>query len=351
MSRPAQAGLAGRAGRVDAGDLVDHVEGHADRLDRRGIHGDIAWPIAAAARAARPASCSTRPLPAGSLHEIWIGSVLPGFGVSRCDSDSGSPTGSPLTSTIMSPPESRPAAAGEPLADGHDRADLHRQAQLAHRPRLQASTSITCGGCFESLTRLARGRPLAALDLERDRPQRLLGQNGVSAPCRWRPSGRRPRSPCRDPAAATDDLGFRYGGELRQIFSSGIARPAQCRSCGGLPPGLRRGRQLVPVLLAVRPADQQRARPAVVEHRRLLEIVEAQELVAAGRARRSASSCEPGLDASTQAAPPGDVPPTIAGISLTPSRKATAARITAKIRFMITPAEMIAMRAGTAWPG
>jgi hypothetical protein len=53
----------------------------------------------------------------------------------------------------------------------------------------------------------------------------------------------------------------------------------------------------------------------------------------------------------SQAGPPGVTPPTTAGISSTPMRKAIAARITAKIKFMITPAEIMAIRAGTDFAG
>jgi hypothetical protein len=52
-----------------------------------------------------------------------------------------------------------------------------------------------------------------------------------------------------------------------------------------------------------------------------------------------------------QAAPPGRTLDSSQVISFTPSPSAHDAISTAKITFMITPAEMIAIRSGTLWAG
>ena len=59
----------------------------------------------------------------------------------------------------------------------------------------------------------------------------------------------------------------------------------------------------------------------------------------------------PVLSPARQAAPPGRTLDSSQVISRTPSPKAQDAMSTAKITFMITPAEMIAIRFGTLWAG
>ena len=59
--------------------------------------------------------------------------------------------------------------------------------------------------------------------------------------------------------------------------------------------------------------------------------------------RISSSACMPAC----HAAPPAITPPTTVGFCFTPKRKATTAKTRAKIMFMITPAEMMAIRWGT----